>query len=140
MIYTQVVEEGEVVKEGNTISNESLLSPHVWVNPCTWIRHGEWQPLQDKLITSQNGVQPLSFSVADIDIPLPSKRWMLRTIGDAPITFDDLRSGNMPLPTEEELKRRHQAIESAKEIRGKIDIRPLTTSAILRNLRNGKSK
>ena len=42
-----------------------------------------------------------------------------------------------PKPTEQELKERRKALELARSVRPKLDIRPLTTSTMIRQLREG---
>jgi formiminotetrahydrofolate cyclodeaminase len=52
--------------------------------------------------------------------------------------FDDLRAGKWPKATDEEIKARDKALELAQSVHDKLDIRPLTTATIVRQLREGK--
>lgn len=77
------------------------------------------------------------FDVDTIRLPVASERWTVMWPGHPGITFEDLRAGRLPKPTPKELSQRQEAIRLAQEIRAQLDIRPLTTSAIVRQLREG---
>lgn len=77
------------------------------------------------------------FKVATIRLPVASERWSVNWAEHPTVTFEDLRVGRLPKLTQEELRKRQEAIRLAKEIRTKLDIRPLTTPTIVRQLREG---
>lgn len=77
------------------------------------------------------------FEVDTIRLPVASERWIVIWAGHPETSFEDLRSGHIPKPTPEELCQRQEAIRSAQEIRAQLDIRPLTTGTIIRQLREG---
>lgn len=77
------------------------------------------------------------FEVDTIRLPVASERWTVMWPGHPGITFEDLRAGRLPKPTQKELGQRQEAIRLAQEIRARLDIRPLTTSTIIRQLREG---
>lgn len=77
------------------------------------------------------------FEVDTIRLPVASERWTVMWPGHPRITFEDLRAGQLPKPTRKELEQRQEAIRLAQEIRPRLDIRPLTTATIIRQLREG---
>jgi len=77
------------------------------------------------------------FEVGTLRLPVVSERWKVVWAGHPRITFEDLRTGRLPKPTRKELAQRQEAIRLAQEIRARLDIRPLTTSTIIRQLREG---
>lgn len=77
------------------------------------------------------------FEVDKLRVPVASERWAVKWPGHPEITFEDLRAGRLPKPTLQELASRQEAIQQAREIRTRLDIRPLTTSTIIRQLREG---
>lgn len=77
------------------------------------------------------------FEVDTIRLPVASERWTVMWAGHPRVTFEDLRTGRLPKPTRKELGKRQEAIRLAQEIRARLDIRPLTTGTIIRQLREG---
>ena len=73
-----------------------------------------------------------------MDLPIATRRWKVNLFGHPELTFDDLRTGKWPELTEEEIETRTKALELAQHVHAKLDIRPLTTATIVRQLREGK--
>lgn len=122
-----------------TLSDSILSSPYLSLSIAAWIPGlYAWQPTEKMLRTTFDGHQPITFDIDTIELPSATRRWKVSFPEYPEITFDDLRAGNWPEPTEEELKARRKALELARDVHQKIDIRPLTTSTIIRQLREGK--
>lgn len=81
-----------------------------------------------------------SFDVPSLDLQLASDRWVLRWPEHPEITLEDLRARILPEPTKEEIWQRKKAIQEARQLRASLDITPLTTSALIRRLRDGSDK
>jgi len=123
------------------LSDSILSSPYLRLTLATWVPGlYEWQSIERMLRTSSDGQRPIVFDVDNVELPTATRRWKVSLSGYPEITFDDLRTGNWPKPTEEELEARSKALELARDVHQKLDIRPLTTSTIIRQLREGKVK
>jgi hypothetical protein len=68
----------------------------------------------------------------------PINRMKLHYPGHPEVTVEDLKAGRLPELTPEELARRRKALDEALKIRKKLDIRPLTTTRLTRELRDGR--
>lgn len=122
-----------------TISDSILSSPYLSLSIAAWVPGlYRWQPAEKMLHTTFDGQRPIAFDIDTIELPTATRRWKVSLPGYPAVTFDDLRAGNWPEPTEQELEARHKAIELARDVHEKLDIRPLTTSTIIRQLREGK--
>lgn len=64
-------------------------------------------------------------------------RWILEQHWRPHLTVEDVRAGRLPKPSPRERARRQEAVRMAHEIRSKLNIAPLTTSEIIRCLREG---
>jgi len=116
------------------LSDNILSSPYLGLSVAAWVPGlYRWQPTEPMLRTTFDGQRPVAFDTDTIELPVATRRWKVSLPGYPEVTFDDLRAGNWPEPTEQELEARHKALELAREVR--IDIRPLTTSSIIRQLR-----
>lgn len=73
-----------------------------------------------------------------MDLPIATRRWKVNLPSHPELTFDDLRAAKWPNPTEGEIEARSKALELAQHVHAKLDIRPLTTATIVRQLREGK--
>lgn len=100
----------------------------------------QWQSAEQMLPTSFNGQQPTPFDINTVDLPTATRRWKVSLLRYPEVTFDDLRAGNWPKPSEQELEARRKALELARDVHEKLDIRPLTTATIIRQLREGKTE
>jgi len=98
----------------------------------------QWRTIEPLTPTTFNGQPPVSFLVDTMDLPLATQRWKISIPEHPEITFDDLRAGKWPKPTEKELEARGKALELAQGVHDKLDIRPLTTATIICQLREGK--
>jgi len=76
----------------------------------------------------------------DLLQPTAASRWKVILPEHPETTFDDLRAGKWPKPTKEEIDTRRKAMELARGIRAQLDLRPLTTSTIIRQVREGTMK
>jgi hypothetical protein len=118
------------------VSGELLMSGYLGSNIGSWVpKLCEWKAVDQMANTSHNKHQPVTFEVDTIDLPTAAQRWKLSMPGHPEVTFDDLRAGRWPKLTEEELKARQSALTSARKVHDKLDIRPLRTSTIVRELR-----
>jgi hypothetical protein len=121
------------------LSDSILTSPHLSLSIAAWVPGlYQWQPTEKMLETTLDGQQPIAFDIDTIELPLATRRWKVSLPGHPEVTFDDLRAGKWPEPTEQELEKCRNALELAHEARQTLDIRPLTTSIIIRELREGK--
>lgn len=122
--------------EVKPILEESLLeSRYLSLRPTTWLPIV--QPIDYLAQTSFNGQQPIRYEIDDIDLPTPSRRWKVIITEHPEVTFEDLQMRKYPKLTDEEIKARRKALDMAHLIRANIDIRPLTTSTIIRQVREG---
>lgn len=122
-----------------TISDNILSSPYLSLNIAAWAPGlYQWQPAEKMSQTSFDGQRPIVFYTDTIELPTAIRRWKVSLPEHPEATFDDLRAGKWPEPTEEELEARRGALQQARDVHEKLDIRPLTTSTIARQLREGK--
>jgi len=121
------------------LSDSVLSSPYLSLSLATWVPGlYEWQSIEQTLHTTFNGQRPLVFDIDNVELPTATRRWKVSLPGYPQVSFDDLRAGKWPKPTEQELEVRRKALELAKDVHDKLDIRPLTTSTITRQVRKGK--
>jgi len=121
------------------LSDSILSSPYLRLSLATWIPGlYEWQSIEQMMHTTFDGQRPIVFDIDNVELPTATRRWKVSLAGYPEITFDNLRTGNWPKPTEEELEARSIALELAQGVHKELDIRPLTTSTIIRQLREGK--
>ncbi len=121
------------------LSDLILSSPYLWLSMTTWIPGlYERQSIEQTLRTTFDGQRPIVFNIDNVELPTATRRWKVSLPEHPEVTFDDLRAGKWPKPTEQELEARQKALELAREVREKLDIRPLKTSTIIRQLREGK--
>jgi len=121
------------------LSDSILSSPYLSLSIAAWVPGlYQWQPTETMLHTTFDGQQPIVFDIDTIELPMATRRWKVSLPRYPEVTFDDLRAGNWPKPTEQELEARRKALELARDVHQKLDIRPLTTSTIIRELREGK--
>ncbi len=128
--------------EAEPILSDSILSsPYLRLNVTAWAPGlYQWQPTEQMLHTTFDGQRPIVFDIDNVELPTATRRWKISLPEHPEVTFDDLRAGKWPELTEQELESRHKALELAQEVHKELDIRPLTTSAIIRQLREGKVK
>ncbi len=139
MIATRLTSPPEV--KPAVLSDSILSSPFVRLSLGTWVPGlYEWQSIEQTLHTTFDGQQPIVFDIDNVELPTATRRWKVSLPGYSEVTFDDLRAGNWPEPTEQELEARRKALELARDVHQKLDIRPLTTATITRQLREGKVK
>jgi len=123
----------------NMLSADILSSKYIGLGISNWVPGlYQWQTGQGMLSTSFNGQRPVTFEIDTLDLPIADKRWKVSLSGDVRVSFDDLRDGRWPKPAEVELEKRREALQVAKGIRQVLDIRPLKTSTMVRQLREGK--
>ena len=121
------------------ISDSILSSPYIKFGLQAWMPQlYRWRAVEQSVRTSLDGQQPIPFEINTIDLPTATKRWKVSLSEHPEVTFDNLRAGKWPKPTKEELEARHKALELARGVHDKLDIRPLTTATIVRQLREGK--
>jgi hypothetical protein len=121
------------------LSDSILTSPYLSLSVAAWVPGlYQWQPAEKMLGTTLDGQQPIAFDIDTIELPVATRRWKVSLPGHPEVTFDDLRAGKWPEPTDQELEKWRKALEIAREVRETLDIRPLTTSIIIRELREGK--
>lgn len=124
-----------------TISDALLFSAHLRLSIAGWVPGlYRWQPVDTMSGTSFDGQRPIAFDVDSIDLPTATRRWKVTLPGYPDASLDDLRAGNWPKPTEQELEERRKALELAREVRQTLDIRPLKTSTIIRQLREDREQ
>ena len=120
------------------LSDSILSSPYLSLSIAAWVPGlYRWQPAETLIKTTFNGQRPITFDVDTIDLSIATRRWKVSLPEYPEVTFDDLRSGNWPEPTEQDLEARRKALDLARDVRQKLDIRPLKTSTIIRQLREG---
>jgi len=112
------------------------LDPIAWA-PELYQRESIREETQQTVFYSQ---RTMLFDVDIIALPTATSRWKVSLPEHPETTFDDLRAGRWPKPTNDEMDTRRKAIELARGIRAQLDIRPLTTSTIIRQLREGTMK
>ena len=116
-----------------------LSSPYLSLNLAAWVPGlYRWQSIEQMLHTTFDGQRPVAFDIDTVELPTATRRWKISLPGYPEVTFDDLRAGKWPKPTEQEIEARCKALELARGVYEKLDIRPLTTSTIIRQLREGK--
>jgi hypothetical protein len=124
-----------------TVPDSIFSSPYLTLGLQAWVPElYQWRPVEWLAATSQDGQQPVMFEIDTIDLPIATWRWKVSSPEHPELTFDDLRAGQWPKPTEEEIKTRSKALELAQYVHDKLDIRPLTTTTIVRQLREGKEE
>jgi hypothetical protein len=122
-----------------TLSDSVLSSPYLTLGIAAWVPElYRWQPTEVMLQTTYDGQRPIEFYVDTIELQLAKRRWKVSLPGYPQVTFETLQTGNWPKPTEEELEERRKALELARDVYQKLDIRPLKTSTIIRQIREGK--
>ena len=137
MIPTMLPPSAEV--KPAVLSDSILSSPYLSLSPATWVPGlYEWQSIEQMLHTTFDGQRPIVFNIDNVELPTATRRWKVSLPGYPEVTFDDLRAGKWPKPTEQELAARRKALELARDVHEKLDIRPLSTSTIIRQLREGK--
>lgn len=138
MTTTESTLSQQVAKvEPPVVSDEILRWRNLRLNFGGWVPGlCRWRPVGQALLTSFNGQQPVAFSVDDIDLPTAAQRWKVNLSGHPETSFDDLRDGKWPELSREDLETRQQALHLAKAVHDKIDIRPLRTSTIIREIRD----
>lgn len=72
------------------------------------------------------------------DLPTPGRRWRVDMAGQPELKFEDFRAGNYPEPGEDSIELRRKALQAARLVRAKLNIRPLTTATIIRQIRNAE--
>ena len=121
------------------VPDSIFSSPYLTLGLQAWMPElYQWRPIERLAATSLDGQQPVMFEIDTIDLPIATRRWKVNLPGHPELTFDDLRAGKWPKPTEEEIEARSNALELAQHVHDKLDIRPLTTATIVRQLREGK--
>jgi len=128
-----------VETEPKSFPDTQLLARYVKLDPLAWA------PGLYRLESSNGETQQtffarqrtISFHVDTIVLPTATNRWRVSLPEHPERTFDDLRAGKWPKPTKEEIDTRRNAMQLAQSVRAQLDIRPLTTSAIIRRLREG---
>jgi len=137
MIVSQLTLHEEI--NIRTVPDSIFSSPYVTLGLQAWVPElYQWRPVEWLAATSLDGQQPVVFEIDTIDLPIATRRWKVGSPEHPELTFDDLRAGKWPEPTEEEMKKRGKALELAQLVHDKLDIRPLTTTTIVRQLREGK--
>ncbi len=137
MIATRLTSLGEA--EPALLSDDILSSTFLSLNLATWVPGlYEWQSIEQTLLTAFEGQRPIAFDIDNVELPTATRRWNVSLPEYPEVTFGDLRAGNWPKPTDQEMEARRKALELARDVREKLDIRPLSTSTIIRQLREGK--
>lgn len=132
---------GEEIEKINPpmLSDDILSSTYITFGLQAWVPQlCRWRSIERSVPTTFDGQQPVLFQVNTIDLPTATKRWKVSLPEHPEITFDNLRAGKWPRPTKEELEARSKALELARGVHDNLDIRPLTTTTIVRQLREGK--
>jgi len=121
------------------LSDRILFSEYVRFPLQTWMEQPyRWRPIELPSPTTYDGQQPVLFAITNIDLPTATRRWKVSLPGHPEISFDDLRAGKWPRLTAKELEARDNALELARIVRDKLDIKPLTTVILIRQIREGK--
>lgn len=124
---------------GSVVSDNILSSTYITLSLQAWMPQlYQWRSIEESVLTTFDGQQPVLFEINTVDLPTATRRWKVSFPEHPEITFDELRAGKWPKPTEEEIEARGKALELAQSVHGKLDIRPLTTATIVRQLREGK--
>lgn len=124
---------------GSLVSDNILSSIYITLSLQAWMpRLYQWRSIEESVLTTFDGQQPVLFEINTVDLPTATRRWKVSSPEHPEITFDELRAGKWPKPTEEEIEARGKALELAQSVHDKLDIRPLTTATIVRQLREGK--
>jgi len=121
------------------LKDSSLSSEYIKFTPRTWIPSSYClQSIEPSSPTDFHEEQSVLFEIKNVDLPTAAQRWKISLPEHPEITFEDLRAGKWPKPTEEELKAREEALKLAQRVQEILDIRPLTTTILIRQLREGK--
>ena len=120
------------------ISNDLLTSTSLRFRASTWI--AGLPAIKQMVPTSHNGQQPLIMVVDDLDLPTAARRWKVSLPGHPEVTFQNLQDGKLPELTQEEIQERCRALDTAKQVRTELDIRPLTTAVVIRQIREQQSE
>ena len=121
------------------VSDSILSSTYITFSLQAWMPQlYRWRSIERSVPTTFDGQQPVLFEINTIDLPTATRRWKVNLPENPQVTFDDLRAGKWPKPTEEEMAARGKALELAQDVHDKLDIRPRTTTTIVRQLREGK--
>ena len=121
------------------VSDNVLFSPYIAFGLQAWMpQFYQWRSIEPSTPTTFDGQQPILFEIDTVDLPIAARRWKIDLPEHPRVTFDDLRAGKWPKPTEKELEARSKALELARSVHDKLDIRPLTTATIVRQLREGR--
>jgi len=134
VVPSEYSEAGAHLLPDNVVS-----SPHVALSLDAWVPGlSELRAVEEIEGTELDGQRPISFVVDTIELPTAAARWRVAVPEYPQLTFDDLRQGASPQLTEAQLAARRRALELARTVRDSFDIRPLTTGALLRQIREGK--
>ena len=120
------------------ISNDLLISTSLRFRASTWI--AGLPAIKQMMPTSLNGQQPLIMVVDDLDLPTAAGSWKVSLPRHPEVTFQNLQDGKLPELTEEEIQERCTALDTAKQVRAELDIRPLTTAVVIRQIREQQSE
>jgi len=131
-----------VEAEHRLFPDTQLFARYVKLDPTVWAPKLYWRgrSREETEETISNRQRIVSFDIDTIALPTATDRWSVSLPEHPETTFDDLRAGKWPKPTEEEIDARCKAIELARGIRTQLDIKPLTTSIIIRQLREGSER
>jgi len=122
-----------------TVPDSVFSSPYLTLGLQAWVPQlYQWRSVEWLAKTSLDGQQPIMFEIDNIELPTASRRWKVSSPEHPELTFDDLRAGRWPKPSEEEIEARNKALQLAQYVRDKLDIRPLTTTTIVHQLREEK--
>jgi len=125
--------------EPAALTDSVLSSPYLSLTIAAWVPGlYSWQPTEKLLQTTYDGLRPVEFYIDTVELPIATRRWKVSLPEYPEVTFDDLRAGNWPKPTKQELEARRKALEIARDVHEELDIRPLKTATIIRQLREGK--
>lgn len=127
--------------ESPIISDNLLISTSLRFNPSTWITGlPVLLTIKQTMPTSINGQQPLTMVVDDLDLPTAARRWKISLPKHPEVTFQNLQEGKLPELTDEEMQERFTALDIAEQVRAELDIRPLTTTVVIRQIRAHQSQ
>jgi len=135
-----ILTSGEEIGKSDApvVSDSILSSTYITFSLQAWMPQlYRWRSIERSVPTTFDGQQPVLFEINTIDLPTATRRWKINLPEHPQVTFDGLRAGKWPKPTEEELEARSKALELAQGVHDKLDIRPLTTATIVRQLREG---
>lgn len=122
------------------ISGEILELRYLDFKISNWVpSFFQWKHVDEVKHTTFNGQLPITFEVENIVLPTAASRWKI-SISEYPgLNFEKLLRGEIT-KNKELLERRQKAMEIANEVKGKIDIRPLKTATIIRQIRSGQEE